>query len=351
VVSGDSRNCGNIVMPAIAAGAREDHAAFYWHLGDLRAIYKVDDDYAREQRFKAFAPPPSLIDYVQTAWVDFSQHQVRPFGDMPFFIGIGNHETIAPKTRDQFLIEFESLLDRPELKRQRMQDAALLSHIGQAPAPRTYYHWIEHGVDFINLDNASNDAFDAAQLTWFDAIVDADRGDPAIKALVVGMHESLPYSKSAGHSMCGSVSGRDSGLHVYGKLAELRKIKHVYVLASHSHYYLADNFDTEHWRNSDSVLPGWVIGTAGAERYALPADVTAGPDAREHVYGYLVGTVNASGDIAFTFRELGERELQATRGSDYTEDDVRFCVAQNPDPEKLRSNRPNAITCEQAQQH
>jgi hypothetical protein len=37
-VSGDSRNCGDVVMPAIAAGARKNSANFYWHLGDMRAI-------------------------------------------------------------------------------------------------------------------------------------------------------------------------------------------------------------------------------------------------------------------------------------------------------------------------
>ena len=44
-VSGDSRNCGDIVMPAIAKGAALNQAAFYWHLGDFRAIYRFDQDY------------------------------------------------------------------------------------------------------------------------------------------------------------------------------------------------------------------------------------------------------------------------------------------------------------------
>src|SRR6266436_4180349 len=38
-VSGDSRNCGDIVMPGIAEGVRADKAQFYWHLGDYRATY------------------------------------------------------------------------------------------------------------------------------------------------------------------------------------------------------------------------------------------------------------------------------------------------------------------------
>jgi hypothetical protein len=341
-----------MVMPAIAAGARREHAAFYWHLGDLRAIYKADEDYVRERRFATYYRPPTISDYLMTAWTDFSQHQVQPFGDMPFFLGIGNHELIAPKTRNQFLIEFDSLLDRPELKAQRVKDTALLAELQLAPAPRTYYHWTERGIDFINLDNAGDDAFDVAQLAWFDAVLDADLAEPRVTTIVVGMHESLPYSKSDGHSMCMSMSGRTSGLHVYARLAQANKSRHVYVLSSHSHFYLADIYDTDHWRdaaNGGVVLPGWVIGTAGAERYALPAEATPGADAREHVYGYLIGSIARNGTIAFTFHELGEADLQTVRSADYDADDVAFCVAQNPEPKRLE-RRPTPITCEAAQE-
>ena len=271
---------------------------------------------------------------------------------MPFFLGIGNHELLAPKTRNQFLIEFEALLDRPELKQQRSKDAAMLAALQQPAAPGTYFHWVERGVDFISLDNASDDAFDVAQLAWFDALLDADLADPHIMTIVVGMHESLPYSKSDGHSMCISMSGRSSGLHVYARLAQANKTRHVYVLSSHSHFYLADIYATDHWRdatNGGVVLPGWVVGTAGAERYALPAEVTPGDDAREHVYGYLTGKVARDGTIAFAFHELGEAELQAVRSPDYGAEDVAFCVAQNPDPKRLE-RRPPPVTCEAAQE-
>lgn len=350
-VSGDSRNCGNIVMPAIAAGARAEHAAFYWHLGDLRAIYKADEDFVLERRFRAYFPPPSAVDYLQTAWTDFLQHQVQPFGSMPFFLGIGNHEMMAPKTQAQFLIEFEPLLDRSELREQRARDAELLARIQHVPAPRTYYHWVERGVDFINLDNATADAFDVGQLVWFDAIVAADLADAKITTIVVGMHESLPYSKSDSHSMCGTLSGRESGRHVYLKLADARKSRHVYVLSSHSHYYLENIYDTEHWRDPASgagVLPGWVVGTAGASRYPLPPDTVPGPGAREHVYGYLLGTVKPGGAIDFAFRELDEAALQAARTEDYAPQDVAFCFAQNPDPETLRIKRGKVLSCEES---
>jgi hypothetical protein len=353
-VSGDSRNCGNIVMPAIAAAAKQDHAAFYWHLGDLRAIYKVDEDFTKEQRFTTYSPGPSVSDYISGAWDDFSQHQVAPFGDIPFFLGIGNHETIAPKTRNQFRIAFHRLLDRPELAAQRAEDSRAGSGIPPTGADQTYFHWRERGVDFINLDNASGDAFDEPQLTWLDAVLADDLKNPAVLSIVVGMHEALPYSRSDSHSMCASTDGLRSGLRVYGKLAELKKHKPVYLLASHSHYYLADIYNTPHWTDTASlngVLPGWLVGTAGAERYPLPTDVSPGADAREHVYGYLLATVDAKGRITFAFHEFAEADLQRTRGEDYKEDAVAFCVANNPPIEVMHAKRSDDHPCERHDGH
>ena len=48
-VSGDSRNCGDVIMPAIAADAIKHNAAFYWHLGDLRKISGPDQDFIEER--------------------------------------------------------------------------------------------------------------------------------------------------------------------------------------------------------------------------------------------------------------------------------------------------------------
>jgi len=347
-VSGDSRNCGNIVMPAIAAGARRDGARFYWHLGDLRAIYKVDEDYAAEKRFKGYPYPPSISDYLHTAWSDFSQHQVAPFGNMPFFIGIGNHEVIPPKSRSQFRIEFGALLDRPELRAQRLSDLKTTPAVPVTAADQTYDHWVMRGVDFINLDNTADDAIDPNQLAWFDALLDADLANPAVLSIVVGMHEPLPHSLSDDHSMCASSEGIRSGEHVYSRLAAAQRRKPVYVLASHEHYYLANVYDTAYWRDRThhaSVLPGWVVGTAGASRYPLPQGIKPGEGAREHTYGYLLGRVGQDGHIAFTFRELDEAALQRTRGDDYDEDTVKFCMANNPAPE-LMSKPGKKISCE-----
>src|SRR5437868_1300175 len=66
-VSGDSRNCGDVIMPPIAAGAAKDGAQFYWHLGDLRAIYDFDQDIV-DRRKNAGAQPLSIFDYERVAW-------------------------------------------------------------------------------------------------------------------------------------------------------------------------------------------------------------------------------------------------------------------------------------------
>src|ERR1700737_5078674 len=44
VVSGDSRNCGDVVMPGIAETAKKHQAAFYWDLGGLRLTSGFDED-------------------------------------------------------------------------------------------------------------------------------------------------------------------------------------------------------------------------------------------------------------------------------------------------------------------
>ena len=65
---------------------------------------------------------------------------------------------------------------------------------------KSYYHWKEGGVDFINMDNA-NSVFDGAQMAWAMKVIAADEADPAVKIVMVGMHESLPDSYSRDHSV------------------------------------------------------------------------------------------------------------------------------------------------------
>ena len=259
-ISGDSRNCGDITMPAIAAGVRNDGADFYWHLGDFRAMSNFDEDYRRTH------PQASITQYLKEAWPDFIQHQLTPFGDLPVYLGIGNHELVAPMTRGQYIAQFADWLNQPVLQRQRLADDPS-NHV-----LTTYYHWVDRGVDFISMDNASPDMFDSAQKSWFKKVLANDAKDSSVRTVMLGMHAALPDSSSAGHSMNDSPQELVTGRKVYAQLSEFRKKteKNVYVVASHSHFVMNDTYNTA--CHKDDVLPGWIMGSAGAVRYRLPSD-------------------------------------------------------------------------------
>lgn len=322
-VSGDSRNCGDVVMPAIARGAHRDQAAFYWHLGDFRAIYDFDQDY--KQLAGANGAPLLIIDYETRAWDDFIQSQLVPFGVTPVYLGIGNHETIPPKTRPDFLIQFADWLDAPELKQQRLKDNPKDHRL------RTYYHWQREGVDFITLDNASPDQFDNDQLAWFERVLHADAGDPAVYSIVVGMHAALPDSISKGHSMSETSQGEASGRRVYADLLDAQNTAHkkVYVLASHSHFFMDGVYNTNYWRSNGGVLPGWIVGTAGAVRYTLPANAGDATAAKTNVYGYLLGSVNPHRTIDFHFQEIEEKDVPPEVVTRFGQKLVHDCFAAN----------------------
>src|ERR1700751_4628912 len=266
-VSGDSRNCGDIVMPAIAKAAQRDNAEFYWHLGDFRAIYRFDQDYWQTHQ-TSDPRGMNIAAYLDGAWRDFIDNQLAPFAPIPVYLAIGNHEVIPPKTRQDLIAQFADWFDAPPIREQRLRDNP------QDHSVRTWYHWLKDGIDFITLDNASPDQFDPAQMSWLSKLLKRDGADASVRAIVVGMHEALPQSISASHSMDQSPQGEQSGRQAYQWLLDLKAKSHkpVYVLASHSHFYMDGIFNTDFWRTNGGVLPGWIIGTAGAERYALPAN-------------------------------------------------------------------------------
>lgn len=322
-VSGDSRNCGDVVVPSIAASAAKNKAAFYWHLGDLRAIYGVDEDYqdSPEHRGKAIQKD----EYLKDAWDDFIQHQIGAFGSMPVYVGIGNHETTPPKTREQFAEKFAQWLDSPVLQKQRLADNP------HATAPTTYFHWFQGGVDFIYLDNATLDQFSREQVNWLEDVLQRASSNPEVRALVVGMHAALPDSLASGHSMSDWIVGVESGRHVYADLLDLKKKtgKNVYLLASHSHFYMSGIFNSEYWAANGGELPGWIVGTGGAVRYALPPDASHAKEARTKVYGYLLGTVHQDGSIDFKFQEIKRSDTPSAISRRYTPQFVNFCFEKN----------------------
>lgn len=344
-VSGDSRNCGDVVMPAIAASVIRHNAEFYWHLGDFRAMYGVDED--MQQRYGGNL---GLDEYRQIAWGDFISNQVAPFGSVPVRLGIGNHEIASNKTKGDFVTEFDYWLDAPELRAQRLNDDPQNTQV------KTYFHWKQHNVDFIYLDNSSDEGFDPVQMNWFEQVLKRDAGQGDVKTVVVGMHRALPNSLACGHSMNGdaghpNVSGTKSGRQAYTDLVNWQKQtrKFVYILASHSHFYMRDLYDTEYWSNpahGGEVLPGWIVGTAGAKRYSLPElspEMLARTQAQTLVWGYLMGKVEANGSIKFDFIKLEEANAPAEIKARYGDKFLNFCLVDNKDERP----HPSPASCEE----
>jgi hypothetical protein len=151
---------------------------------------------------------------------------------------------------------------------------------------KSYYHWVQNGVDFVTLDNASNDQFDSEQVTWFEKLAARDAGDPAITTVVAGMHAALPDSLSFDHSMSDWAQGEKSGRRVYAALLKAQAAgKKVYVLASHSHFT---------WAGSSITLLAPMAACCRAGSSARPARTLrpaarrrATKEARTNTYGYL----------------------------------------------------------------
>ncbi len=321
LTSGDARNCGDVVMPGIAETARRNNAAFYWHLGDLRRTSAADEDVINQPEH--LASPLALDEYHAMEWRDFIDNQIAPFGATPFFVGIGNHELVFPKTRFEFLGTFGPWLDTPLLRAQRLKDSP------DDASVKTYFHWIDRGVSFVFLDNASNDELNDAQLAWFERILARDAADPAVLTLVVGMHKALPDGYNFDHSMNESPKSTETRRRVYADLIKARtdSRKRVYVLASHQHFYMENVYDSQYLREHGGVLPGWVVGTAGAQRYALP---TPSPSvAMTNVYGSLLATVSRDGQIKFAFQKLNEGDVPAAVTRRYGQQFVHWCFVNN----------------------
>lgn len=322
-VSGDSRNCGDIVMPAIASGVLASRSEFYWHLGDFRAIYAFDEDMVPPASLALPTKPPTIIAYENAAWPDFIAHQLTPFGSLPVMLTPGNHETIPPATLQQYLLQFADWLVTPTLRAQRLQDDPTDHKL------RAYYHWVNRNVDFIALNNAGTEQFEAAQVTWLQSVVNRAEKSDKIQTLVVGMHAALPGSLGDSHSMSNWAQGNVTGRQVYEALWHAQSVAHkkVYILASHSHFFMEDVFRTETWKGK--VLPGWIVGTAGAVRYRLPPGTVTGPKAMTDVYGYMVGTAAPDGSISFSFHQVTLADLLRINQGKYADSLVRWCVDQN----------------------
>ena len=88
-------------------------------------------------------------------------------------------------------------------------------------------------------------------------------------------------------------------------------------------------FNTDYWRTHGGVLPGWIVGTAGAVRYPLPQNWKDAGAAETNVYGYLVGTVQSDGTVRFTFEKLNESDIPASIVNRFAPQFVHWCFSEN----------------------
>ncbi|HEX9941125.1 MAG TPA: hypothetical protein VGG03_03855 [Thermoanaerobaculia bacterium] len=348
-VSGDSRDCGDLIMPKIARDI-EDHRAttpvgFYWHLGDLRRMYGPDCDMVKrthpdwdcKSRPEHQLGTDEMNQYLDGAWDDFITRQLDPFSATPVFLGIGNHELAASRTRDDFRHKFQKWLTSGPIHLQRVAEAKKRFYSNEGD---TYYHFFKNGVSFIYLDNADEESFSADQLIWLATVLENDKKDPSIRTIVAGMHEALPYSKQRGHAMDASCQGLCSGEQAYDLLFRAQSIagKRVYVFASHSHLFVEDAFGGQP-EHTGQVLPGWIVGTAGAEQYRQ--------DSEKIQYGYALVAVHPDGTLDVNFREVTRDSPPLATGpgaGPLTE----FCFEQNKRPAG-NSEYTGSCACGQAQ--
>jgi hypothetical protein len=76
-------------------------------------------------------------------------------------------------------------------------------------------------------------------------------------------------------------------------------------------------------------VPGWIVGTAGAVRYRLPAATGSNRKAMTDVYGYLIGSVASDGSVSFSFQQLKLEDLIHANQGRLPEPLVAWCYNQN----------------------
>ena len=163
-------------------------------------------------------------------------------------------------------------------------------------------------------------------------VIAADETDPNVKLLIVGMHESLPDSYSQDHSMTQGSDAGASGRALCKRLLEFRQKsgKPVHVFSSHSHYYLTDIYNTGAWQSNGGVLPGWLVGTAGAQHYSVPPEVKSFATWAENQYGYaLVQVTPGTGAVQIRFVPVQRQDLSAALIGEFGQAAVDFCFSGN----------------------
>jgi hypothetical protein len=87
-----------------------------------------------------------------------------------------------------------------------------------------------------------------------------------------------------------------------------------------------------HRNPPEEVIPGWIVGTAGALRYRLPADVSGATEHKTDVYGYLLATVSPDGTIRFEFKQVNESDVTEFTRKDYKDEFIHGCFSGKSPP-------------------
>jgi len=90
-------------------------------------------------------------------------------------------------------------------------------------------------------------------------------------------------------------------------------------------------FRSEYLKAYGTVLPGWIVGTAGAIRIPLPPGADKATEAKTKVYGYLLATVHNDGVIDFKFHEINRDDIPKAVEQRYTSAYTDFCFNENTD--------------------
>ena len=147
VVGGDSRNCGDVIMPVVAAGANSAGASFLLAPRGLPgALHDFDEDLPRRS---ARSPARSRWRSSTTSaarGTTSSRASSLPFGSIPVYPAIGKprarRSQVAP---GKFLSAVRGLVQCPaDPRAQRLKDNP------KGPPAEVVHHWIQNGVDFIS---------------------------------------------------------------------------------------------------------------------------------------------------------------------------------------------------------
>jgi hypothetical protein len=205
IVGGDSRSDGAQVVPWAFREAKARGATAFFFLGDMELTPELDSHFRAELALLAPIPfYPAL-----------GNHEVRQLGILR--IGV---ESAQKAFRRRFL-------EGPHM--------AVTNQIDPHAHRVAYSVDVPGGVHFIVLDNVTERGFGDKQLEWLADDLERAHANPAVRHILVGMHEAPAHNGVTTHAMDEEGEGavRDSDAAV----ALFQKANVEMILASHAHQF------------------------------------------------------------------------------------------------------------------